>query len=240
MNITEITWKRFLRTAFWVATALLAINLGRMAYTGLRPVRAAPAAYTVMRTDYAYDKMGILKHTTSYVDAVRSDGSHAWSGSDEAVQQRDLYFANGDHVQINDRIGKKSTFSQQGLPAQRDPQSSCTTPAESKAGWTPVGIDTIGVYRAVRVTKVGRRTMTVWYALDLGCATLQARLEHETGVTEQKLSAVVLGEPNAALFEASRLEEVAPSHLYPSSLPELTQQRLDKTYNDNLAKVAGH
>jgi len=44
-------------------------------------------------------------------------------------------------------------------------------------------METIAGYRAVRLRQgSSRRTAVAWHALDFGCALLQLRLEHQSGV----------------------------------------------------------
>src|SRR5271165_4383520 len=97
----------------WLAIAILALNAGRLMYRGLRPTKvraASPVAYTVLRTEHVFDPAGALRSTNHYVEAVRSDGSKMWRGTTNSVQNRNIYFANGDFVLTSELIGKKSTF----------------------------------------------------------------------------------------------------------------------------------
>jgi hypothetical protein len=236
--------------------AILTLNVGRLVYKGFRPARvraASTVAYTVLRTEKVFDDVGTLRYTHHYVDAVRSDGSKMWRGTTKDVQQRGIDFANGDHVKTSELIGKKSTYPKlyAGPPVPRDPAAGCVTVQEQNPRWTIGGEESIGGgYRAVRmVMNLGdARTLTMWYGLDVGCALLHQRFQHETGVTEQNLDAVILGEPDAALFQVSAsLKEVPPSELFDcldrkggtcTALPDETKQRLDKTYHDVHLKAA--
>jgi hypothetical protein len=156
------------------------------------------------------------------------------------VQKRELYFANGDHIRINELMGAKSTFlneSEGRLPA-RAPEASCLSQQEAASGWVVSGQDLIGGYKSARITRVAKdRTWTIWYGLDLNCAVLQERLQHETGVTEQRLTAVTLGEPDTALFQLSTaLKESPPSQLLgcpsgPCATPPAPYlERIDRHY----------
>ena len=173
-----------------------------------------------------------------------------WRGTTKDVQQREIDFANGDHITTNELGGRKSTYPGKyaGPSALRDPKASCANVHDTEAGLVVSGEDNIAGYRAVRmVMNVGSGgTLTMWYGLDLGCAVVQSRFQHESGQTEQKLAAVILGEPDAALFQLSAsLKEVPPSELFAcpqqgracTPLPDEMKQRLDKTYDDARAKA---
>ena len=232
--------------------AILVLSAARLVYLGFLPTRARAAstvAYTVLRTESGFDSAGTLKYTNHYVEAVQSDGSRMWRGSTKDVQKRRIDFANGDHVVINELMGRKSTYPRKsaGPPVPRDPKASCAIAQELHSGWVVGGDDTVGAYRAVRMVNVnGPRTSTIWYGLDVGCAVLQLRLQHETGVTQQNLAAVILGEPDAALFQLSAsIKEVPPSELFDCSgvegpctaLSDQTKQRMDGTYYQVRAKA---
>lgn len=253
--LAPINWKRIRRVFLWSTMAVLAANLARLIYTGSEPAKALAAAphvaYTVLRTETGFDQAGTPKYTNHYVEAVRSDGSRMWRGSTSDVQQRKMYFANGDEVRTNELLSRKSTYPKvhAGDLLQRNPQTSCFTAQDQSAGWALGGEDTIEGYRAVRLLhKTNHRTMTAWYALDAGCALLRQRFEHETGVTEQNLAALIFGEPDAALFQVSAsFQEVTPSRLFDvcsdavggckSALPEAVKQRLDKRYVEARAQT---
>jgi hypothetical protein len=253
-RLRNINWKHAGRIVLWAMVAILALNAGRLVYSGFRPSRARAAstvAYTVLRTENGFDHAGTLMYTNHYVEAVRSDGSKMWRGTTKDVQKRRIDFANGDHVVINELLARKSTYPKKsaGPPVPRDPKASCATTQELTSGWVIGGEDTIGAYRAVRmVYDSSPRTWTIWYSLDVGCAVLQLRLQHETGVTQQNLAAIISGEPDAALFQLSASsKEVPPSELFDCSgvegrpcmeLPDQTKQRMDNTYDDVRAKAA--
>jgi hypothetical protein len=254
-SLRSIDWRRSGRLFLWAMVAILTLNVGRLVYKTFRPARvraASTLAYTVLRTEKVFDEVGTLRYTNHYVNAVRSDGSKMWRGTTEDVQQRGIDFANGDHVETSELMGKKSTYPKlyAGPPVPRDPAAGCVTAQEQNPRWTIGGEESIGGYRAVRMVMNvgGARTLTMWYGLDVACALLQQRLEHETGVTDQNLDAVILGEPDAALFQVSAsLKEVPPSEFFECSdrkggtckaLPDETQQRLDNRYHEVHLKAA--
>ena len=241
---------------FWVVVALLALNAGRLVFT--RPAHSqtqAPptVAYTVMRTESVFDRAGVLKHTNYYVEAMRSDGSKMWRGATGAATDRKIDLASGDHVRTNETLGLKSTYPNLhgGAPVRRNPQAYCETSDDLKAGWVRGSLETVGGHQAVSMARGGsQRTMTVWYALDAGCAMLQLRSQHETGLTEQNLAALVLGEPDPALFQVpATFQEVPPSRLHGAcpeadsgckSLPDSVKNRLDAAYSRARAAAAPH
>jgi hypothetical protein len=254
LTIEHIAGSRSARFVLWAGVTVLALNAAWLVYTGLRPLKvraAAPLTYTVLRTEQGFDQAGTLKYTNHYVEAVRSDGSKMWRGTTSEAQSRQIYFGNGDFVRTNDLQGRKSTYPKKyaGAPVPGDPKSHCGTAQESDPRWVNGGEEMIGGLRAARRTMHlgGSRTLTMWYGLDVGCAVVQQRFEHETGVTEQKLAALVPGEPDAALFQLSTvLKEVPPSELSDCSgkgssctpLPEQFKERMDKDYNAIRAKAA--
>jgi hypothetical protein len=159
------------------------------------------------------------------------------------VDERRIYIANGDKILTNESLARKSTYPKffVGVPEGRYAEDSCLSLSDKRAGWIAEGSENINGYRAVRVSTSGaKRKMTAWHALDVGCAQLQMRTEHESGVTVQKLTSLVAGEPDAKLFDApATLQEVPPSRLYEpicanggscKSLPEAVQQRMDSKY----------
>jgi len=243
--INRLNSKWVWRCIFWLITAVLAVNLGRLAYQGWVPRKVQAASgrpYTVLRTESGFDKRGTLRYTNNYVEALRADGSNMWSATTSLVQQRTINFANGDQVLTNELIRKMSTYPKNfaAVPVRRDPEASCLSESAIKTGWIADGTETIGGYRAARqVLKASNRTLIAWHALDVGCALLQQRLEHQDGITVQNLASLILGEPSPALFNVSPdFQEVPPSGLYEplckggscKSLPEPVKQRLDDNY----------
>ncbi len=100
---------------------------------------------------------------------------------------------------------------------QRDPNSKCIN---SFAGEPFVGEpkefisgeETISGYRTVKIT---RNDATSWFALDYGCAIVKSRMDWcGQGFTDQNLVALIPGEPEAALFDASaQFREAPPSEM---------------------------
>lgn len=212
---------------------------------------ASPYPYTVMRVEKVFDNTGNLKHIYHYTEASRSDGSRMWRGSTDSVDQREIFFANGDFVRTDEIHGRKSTYPQlySGVPGQKHEHASCISQDESRLGYVLSGQETISGYRAYRIVRNGaKQTVTVWRAPDFGCAQIQFRLDHQTGITEQTLAALLPGEPDGALFRvAGSSQEVLPSILAAgcaevtpnckSTLPEAVNARLDKNYGEVRGKA---
>jgi hypothetical protein len=243
MNMTSLDRKRVLNIFLWAVVAALAV---RLAYKSIGPgaVRAGSSAYTVVRAEKAFDKSGNLVYTNEYLDALRSDGAVAYRFTSQVARTRRIAFPNGSGIVINELIAKKSTYPRKftGIRIARDPNTSCSSEADAKVGIALEGTDTIGGYRTFRFGQVGSQgTWKGWYAPDLGCALLQMRLEHDTGVTEQQLSSVTLGEPDPALFQVQdNIQETVPSGLYPplcrngncEGIADAVKARMDKSYMD--------
>lgn len=244
VSLRNVKWGRTSVVLFWAATAMLGLNVVRLTYThkvhSQNPTSGV-VPYTVFRTEKDYNSSGNLTSTNHYVEAVRSDGSSMWRGTTDKVEDRRIDLANGGRIRTNELLGRKSTYSKGGAPIQRSPQLQCATTEGAKTGWAVDGTENIGGHPSVRMVLPGPvRTMTVWYALDAGCAMVQLRLQHETGFTVQELAALIPGEPDAALFQvAASFQEVAPSKLHdgctPSNagchpVPDSVLSRLDNNY----------
>ena len=195
-----------------------------------------------MKTEKVYDNNGKLWNLNYYVTALRSDGSWMKRATVNDVQDREVFFANGQSVRLNELASRMSTYphAPAGTMIVRDPGNGCVTAQEKNSGWRSSGQEDINGHPTIRVVKLlGRRTLTLWYSLEFGCAILKQRLEHETGVSEQDLTAVIQGEPDAALFQVpNSFQEVPPSQLFDCSLfkgpceplPDSVVQRMDRIY----------
>jgi hypothetical protein len=165
-----------------------------------------------------------------------------WRLSSLVERQRRIAFPNGDGVVINELTGKKSTYPKNfpGLRVQRDPNTSCSSGVDAKVGIAFEGTDYVGGYRALRFGQVsGHGVWKGWYAPDIGCALVQMRLEHDTGVTLQELASLTLGDPDSSLFQVpASLVETPPSGLYTpkcfngkcDTIADSIKARLDKKY----------
>lgn len=253
--LDRMNWRRGAQFVLWTCVVILALNLLRLAFVHVSvpaAQAASPSPYTVLRIEKVFDKTGTVRFTHHYTEAVRSDGSRMWRGSTGSVQQREIYFSNGDFVVTDEIRGKKSTYPRayRGVPGQRHPQQSCLTEEEIHLGFALVGEDDIAGYRALRIARTrGKSTVTSWRAPGFGCAVLQSRLDHESGVSEQALAALVPGEPDGGLFRIpASFQEVPPSILLfsdcpdpnspcKSTLSESARKVRDKGYYDLRAKT---
>lgn len=214
------------RYCLWLTAIILALNAGRLTYRRFFTPMAyasSPFPYTAMYVEQAFDNTGTLKVTNLYSEAVRSDGSKMFRRSGplgaETHAYREIEFANGDYMQIDEIRGRKVTFPQfhASAPPLRDPESSCVLPKLNlPAGYKQVnevvvGEDKVGEYRTVQI-KMDQTT--TWYALDQGCAKVKVRYEFGSAVTEQNLVSLIPGEPDGTLFRAPEsFLEVPPSQL---------------------------
>lgn len=237
---------RIANVLLWSSATVGILAVSGLVYKTVAPpkVRAASgSAYTVLRTESSFDKAGKLQYRNEYLEARRSDNTIMKSRKTQTVQVRTLMFPNGSKVELNEVIGKKSTYPSgfQAVQAHRSPDASCLSQDDLAGGWVSDGTDTIGGHPAVRVRqKTSQRSIMAWYALDAGCALVQGRFEHETGVTTQNLASLVAGEPDQALFQVpGTFQEVPPSELHPPvcvngdchpTMPDAIQQQMDRKY----------
>ncbi len=205
-------------------------------------VRAASPAYTVIRTEKAFDKTGTLRYTNEYLDAVRSDGAVVWRLSSLVERQRRIAFPDGKGIVINELNAKESTYPKNfpGLRVRRDPDTSCSSEADARVGIAFEGADSVGGHRALRFGQVSRHGVWKgWYVPDAGCALVQMRLEHDGGVTVQELASLTVGEPDSSLFQVpASFAETPPSGLYIpkclngkcDTISDSVKARLDEKY----------
>ncbi|HKD08751.1 MAG TPA: hypothetical protein VKB79_22805 [Bryobacteraceae bacterium] len=232
------------KVLFWSFAALLIIGVAGIVYKVFRPTSvcaASSTAYTIVRAERVFDPNGALRVTNYYLEARRSDGSRVWGHTTPEVQDRRIYFANGDSVRINDLAARKSTYLQKQVGGMlvRDPAVDCMTPQDVSQGILPAHERAYG-HPAVRFAQTwGRERLTMWYSLDFGCSILQQRFEHENGVSEQGLTSLTQGEPEASLFEVSSAsQEVPPSRLFDcptqtgSCIGDAMAAQMDKDYYD--------
>jgi hypothetical protein len=249
MDIKNLGRNRASNILLWGAAAALVANLAWRVYKVSLKVQAASPVYTVIRTEKAFDKAGNLRYTNEYVDAVRSDGSVVSRVSTPIERQRRIAFASGDGILINELIGKKSTYPKNfpGLRVKRDPDTSCSSEFDAKAGIAIEGTNYVGGHRALRFGQVGGHgAWKGWYVPDVGCALVQMRLEHDEGVTVQQLASLTLGEPDPSLFQIpASLEETPPSGLYVpncwngkcDTISDSVKASLDKRYYDTRSQA---
>src|ERR1035438_868909 len=233
------------RLLLWVTIAAVAATSGRFSYAKLGRALAGSGyahahrlsdstAYTIMRSETLTDNSVKTVVSAQYTTAVRSDGSRALLNDDHRIRMRFVRLTTGEDVRINETLGKKTTSMQSG-PSRRP--ASCPDQSFAARGWSYVGDETIGGYRASKLElKSNSAYQTVWLGIDLGCEILQYYNKTETGLSVQNLVRVSLGEPDESLFEVpASLSEVSPSQLLlgdgPRSL-SAPDQRRDAHYHD--------
>ena len=245
-----INWKQSGRIVLWTTVAVLAVNAGRMVYTGLRARAASPTAYRSSGRRKSSTVLEPLRPPTTMLKLCAPTAPRCGEAQPITRRSARLISRMATGSQLMTSQGERALIRRWGFPAPRDPKESCTNAQELSSGRVIDGEDNIGGHRAVRIVNVmGSRKFTMWYALDLACAVLQQRFQHETGETDQNLAAVIIGEPDAALFQLpTSLKEVPPSVLYRcpeglqgcKELPDQANERFDKTYNDARSKAAAN
>lgn len=224
----SVNCKQIGRVAFAVVQGILALTLGGKIHAQLVRPDFSVVPYTVRLTENVYDKAGVLKSTNHYVEAVRSDGARVKRATAERLQQRNLYLPSGTFIVVNEVKGKKSTFLNKpdAAPLKRDPLASCQNLLDQRGGLVSRGKEVVDGHPSAKFVRGG---LTLWYALDAGCAEIKTRLEHGTGVTEKKLETLILGEPDPALFQVSDWKEAPPSEVFANSPAAV--DRYNKAYN---------
>ncbi len=174
-----------------------------------------------------------------YTRAVRSDGSYVhWSDlprNRRSVRELFLVVPNEADVTafvvIDELRGMKSTsYEKAEQYPVRDAALGCLLPWSDGNSRGEISADHQEEILGYKVLRVERPSIDVsWYAPQLGCAALKAQhyLPRQTNV--QEAIEVVPGEPEPALFEASRFEEVRPSVLH-NITDKARASRLDQRY----------
>lgn len=217
---------RTVQVLFWIAVVALAANAARIYKPGLfaaaKPHRAKqvyngkPFAYTEILQDYSVQPDGSLIPTQRITQAVRGDGSKAMEITNhlfgKTFDERILYLPSR-QVYVMEHLQQKSSSSvDQSVhtPADwlPDPANNCLLGSTMQYA----GVETIGAYRTAKLTS---GPITVWRALDYGCAVIQDRADLKGSVSEKKLVALIPGEPSAALFDEPSFQEVSLSQMFP-------------------------
>jgi len=186
------------------------------------PGKSAPFTVTVRETVYSPD--GTASVATDSTFAVRSDGScvdilkHKQQTASKLVDrdsERQIYFASGTRVEVNDVTGAKSTtvLKLNLAKFRRDPSSKCITSFDGTPLAPPqdiIGEEVVAGYRTVKITS---NNWTWWFALDHGCAMVKSRVDWGSqGYSEKNLVALIPGEPAATLFSVPEDDmEMTPS-----------------------------
>jgi hypothetical protein len=183
----------------WVAIAIFAVslvfNVSRTRAQAPQRVPATVVLQEVMHLPNGTKRMGALYHF-----AYRQDGASVFIGTSDPAHAENpvrlLEFPSGVHAMVSDSKQMKSVT----LPAPgarpielRNPASQCTI-----TGDTPVSEETVNGYRTQKVTRLN---MTVWYALDYGCAPVRDHFSWPDGASNDKyLVTLNAGDPDPTLF----------------------------------------
>lgn len=220
------TWNAFNRRVlayiFWALVIALTLNAFRIHQPALKaallPAKVVP--YTVVLQEFQLQRDGTAVPSVKHTYAIRGDGSRAseMTNSNPAnppSSETVLDFSTGKQMYIMHHLQLKSTTFD---PAKnvaahwlRDSGNNCLISGFQEK---PDGEDVIDGYRAVKLT---HRSITVWLALDYGCALIKDRAEWPDGqMSEKRLVALIPGEPSASMFDdPAGFQEVPPSRLFP-------------------------
>lgn len=226
----KVALKSILACAGLTAVAALALNATRVEQFVLgvaAPLRTRAIPYTVVLQDYRLKPDGTAVPTMKLIIAVRSDGSRAMESVTTVpgnnFAERILTFSSGRKSYIIESSQRKSTTFDptrhtSSPPWLPDPQNNCLIPG-SNVQQKVVGIEDVGGYRTVKLTTSG--AITLWLAIEHGCALIKDRAEWNDGeVSEKRLVAFVQGEPSPSLFDdPAGFEEVPPSVIFPGPMP---------------------
>jgi hypothetical protein len=231
--LLAIAKERLLSYLYWIVVVALAVVATPEFYDYVKAADNEVVPYTVALQEYQLLPNGTANPTSMVTYATRSDGSRAIEASSlntqegRSVAERILTFSSGKTSYIFENKRQKSTT----LDPSRNSKASlpnlgnhCQSP-----GMQPqqkvAGFEQVGQYRASKVI-IG--PLTLWFALDYGCALVKERDEWSDGqVSEKKLVSLLAGEPSATLFDdPSGFQEVPPSTLFPGAM----SRELDSYY----------
>ena len=173
------TWNasntRVVAYIFWASVIALTVNAFRIHHPTLKavllPAKVVP--YTVVLQEFALQRDGTVVPSFRLTQAIRGDGSRAseMTSSNPAnppSSERVLYFSSGKQMYIMQHLQLKTiTFDPaRNLAAHwlRDSGNNCLLSGFQE---NPDGEEVIAGYRAVKLT---HGSITVWLALDYGCA----------------------------------------------------------------------
>ena len=209
----EFNFRPVLRVGLFVVIALLAFNAIRLALNPKTSAQGIPVdAYTVVLREEITKADGQVRQGTVQTRAVRADGSTVLKLGPADRGSRLISLATGIEVMTNDRTRVKSTVRKAFRPLHRTPESRCLDAHVSAEKFH--GEDTVGGYRAARVTVPGDRPQTHWYALDHGCAPLKSRFDFGgREASEWQLVGLFPGDPQNLFTIPDDYREGPPSLL---------------------------
>ena len=192
--------------------------------------------------------------TVAYTTAFRADGSRVLKNvrrntvTGRIVEiVRTINTAQGKQILTDDIHLSKSTTNKIGgwtpMSLQNRPGNNCLTDLKGKRVWPSsfqvVGQEPINGYLSLKVQGQTPDSLdTYWFAVDYGCAILQADFAWKDGVHSQKrLVSLVSGSPDPALFKTDGYAEIRPSQVLCGSsgtcgsAASAMWSRLDDAYN---------
>ena len=90
--------------------------------------------------------------------------------------------------------------------------------------------DSIAGYETIKVTS---DHSTVWFAPQLGCATVKSITRHGGGTNEKVATRIIPGEPDGALFAVMGYQEVRPSVFFEMDPDSDAARKMDAVYFRN-------
>lgn len=216
--------KRFRTTArmgLYVVVAILAVNAVRLAIPKARAQVASIVPYTVVLAETMTGPTGQRKPGPLQTWAGRSDGSIAVRMDLPSSGNREIHFASGMHVLLNDVARVKST-TQRAIEYSwaRDLRENCATRITGlplKRSGEPV-VEHVGGYQVARIKHTDG--ITLWFALDYGCALIKQRMDFGSqGASDLELVSLIPGEPAAAVFAVPDDYTEGPPSSFPAAQP---------------------
>lgn len=209
--------------ALYAIVVMLAANTARLAVPRARAQVVSVVPYTVVLAETITGPSGQRQPGPLQTWAGRSDGSVAVRMGLPSSGNREIYFASGIHVLLNDVARVKST-TQRAVEYSwaRDARENCTrriTGVPLKRNADPVREQMAG-YRAVRIQQSD--STTLWFALDYGCALIRQRMDFGAqGASDLELVSLTPGEPDTALFTTPSYYTEGPPSSFPSARPSV-------------------
>jgi hypothetical protein len=145
---------------------------------------------------------------------------------------RTIHLRTGEKIEVDDVAETKTTEKRRPDWSEvRDPESNCanTLLGASGAKLKLVRLETVAGYRAA---VMGNGQITLWYAVDLGCAKIKTRDRGNTkGYSTKEATLIQKGEPDDALFWIPpSYKEVKPSVFYKLDSESVEGRRIDAAY----------
>lgn len=193
----------------WIVVIALAFYMIRTAFNSTIHAERNVISYTVILKE-TVSINGSHRPGVEVTRAVRSDGSEMFRMVETTPGRpmsslRDIQFASGKYVFVNDLQGFKNTIERPApaVPMLRDPASRCVNSLDGMPfvpGQVVIGEETVVGIRAV---KIQASNAMWWFAMECGCAMIRSRVDFgdKGGVSEKELVSLIPGEPAPELFD---------------------------------------